>query len=132
MYEQQGFQPPSGLCKPALRNQAALNTLLNHHMAQQEAQAGALPATELIAAADELTDLAPHAAKVDLLRHSHALHQEDYLAAVDSLYKYFDYSTGTLGCLLHICPVPRACQPVCLCIILSCIALLTQAVCRGL
>ena len=94
MYEQQGFEPPPGLHKPALRSQAALDALLNQHMAQQESQSGSQSAAELIAAADELTDLAPHVAKVDLLRHSHAVHQEDFLGAVDSLYKYFDYSTG--------------------------------------
>ncbi|DBA68299.1 TPA: hypothetical protein ACH3X2_013621 [Trebouxia sp. C0005] len=94
MYEQQGFQPPPGLHKTALRNQAALDALLNQQMAQQETQSGKKPAAELIAPADELTDLAPHVTKVDLLRHSHAVCQDDFLAAVDSLYKYFDYSTG--------------------------------------
>ena len=94
MHEQQGFVPPPGLSQPAIRNQAALDALLNNEMAQQERQSGALPAAELVAAADELADLAPNVAKVDLLRHSHALHQEDYLASVDTLYKYFDHSTG--------------------------------------
>ena len=97
MHEQQGFVAPAGLSQPALRNQAALDALVNHEMAQQERQSGSLPATELAAAADELADLAPSVAKVDLLRHSHALHQEDYLASVDTLYKYFDHSTGELA-----------------------------------
>ena len=94
VHEQQGFHAPPGLSKPALRNHTALDALLNHEIAQQESKSGALPAADLVAAADELADLAPNVAKVDLLRHSHALHQEDYLAAVDTLYKYFDYSTG--------------------------------------
>jgi len=98
MYEQQGFQPPPGLHKTALRNQAALDTLLNQQMAQQETKSGSQFAAELIAAADELSDLAPHVTKVDLLRHSHAVCQDDFLAAVDSLYKYFDYSTGESFC----------------------------------
>lgn len=100
MYEQQGFEPPPGLLKPALRNQTALDTLLNHHMAQQDTQSGALSAAELIIAADELTELVSNVPKVDMLRHAHAVHQEDYLAAVDTLYKYFDYSTGKLSLLL--------------------------------
>lgn len=61
-----------------------------------------------MAAADELADLAPHVAKVDLLKHSHALHQEDYLAAVDTLYKYFDCSTGKAASVL---PMPCSRQP---------------------
>ena len=97
MYEQQGFEPPPGLLKPALRNHTSLDTLLNHHMAQQDTQSGALSAAELITAADELTDSGSSVPKVDMLRHSHAVHQEDYLAAVDTLYKYFDYSTGKLS-----------------------------------
>ena len=106
MYEQQGFEPPPGLSRTAPRNPIALDTLLNHHLAQQETKSGALPATELIAAADELTEMAPNVSKVDLLRHSHAVHQEDYLAAVDSLYKYFDYSTGErLSCVWSPEPV---------------------------
>ncbi|KAL3146194.1 hypothetical protein ABBQ32_002900 [Trebouxia sp. C0010 RCD-2024] len=95
IHEQQGFQAPQGLSKPALRNQAALHALLNQEMARQETLSGVLPAADLVAAADELAELAPEVAKVDLLKHSHALHQEDYLAAVDTLYKYFDSSTGT-------------------------------------
>lgn len=94
IHEQQGFQAPPGLSKPALRNQAALHALLNREMARQETLSGVLPAAELVAAADELAYLAPEVAKVDLLKHSHALHQEDYLASVDTLYKYFDSSTG--------------------------------------
>ena len=35
-----------------------------------------------------------HVAKVNLLRRSHALHQEDYLAAVDSLYRFYDHNSG--------------------------------------
>ena len=101
MHEQQGFLVPPGLSQPALRNQAALDALVNHEMAQQERQSGALPATELVAAADELANLAPSVAKVDLLRHSHALHQEDYLASVDTLYIYFDHSTGELDVPAH-------------------------------
>lgn len=111
MYERQGFQPPAGLHKPALRNQAALDALLNHHMGQQETQCGSQPAAKLIAAADELTELAPHVAKVDLLRHQHALHQEDYFTAVDSLYKYFDYSTGEQPCV-KICEFPQQMPPL--------------------
>jgi len=98
MYEQQGFQQPPGLHKTALRSQAALDALLNQQMALQETQSASQSAAELIAAADELTDLAPHVTKVDLLRHSHAVCQDDFLAAVDSLYKYFDYSTGESSC----------------------------------
>ncbi len=94
MYEQQGLEPPPGLHRPALRNQTALDALLNQRMAQQETHSGSQCAAGLLAEADELSDLAPHVAKVDLLRHTHAVHQEDYLAAVDTLYKYFDYGTG--------------------------------------
>lgn len=94
VHEQQGFVAPPGLSQPALRNPAALDALLNHEIAQQERQSGSLPAAELVAAADELSDLAPNVAKVDLLRHSHAIHQQDYLASVDTLYKYFDHSSG--------------------------------------
>ena len=94
MHEQQGFQPPPGLHKPALRNQAALDALLNEHLARQETHAGSQSAAELIASADELTHLAPNVAKADLLRHTHAVHQEDLLTAVDSLYKYYDISSG--------------------------------------
>lgn len=111
IHEQQGFQAPQGLSKPALRNQAALHALLNQEMARQETLSGVLPAADLVAAADELAELAPEVAKVDLLKHSHALHQEDYLAAVDTLYKYFDSSTGEavsvyLKLPLHLHPSP--------------------------
>ena len=101
MHEQQGFVAPLGLSQPALRNQAALDALVHHEMAQQERQSGALPATELVAAADELADLAPSVAKVDMLRHSHALYQQDFLASVNTLYKYFDHSTGELALPAH-------------------------------
>ena len=94
MYEQQGFQPPEVLCQNALRSQSALDALVNKQLAQQDTDSGLKPAAELISVAEELSDLAPHVAKVDLLRHSHALHQEDYLAAVDSLYKFYDHSSG--------------------------------------
>ena len=40
--------------------------------------------------------IARHVERVDLLRHFHALHQEDYLAAVGSLFKFYDHSSGKI------------------------------------
>ena len=93
-YEQQNLQPPSGLHQSALRNTAALDGLLKQQLMQQDTQTGRQTSADLIAAADELAHFAPDTVKLDLLRHSHALQQQDYLSAVDTLYKYFDHSTG--------------------------------------
>ena len=94
VYEQQGIPPPQGLHQPALRNTAALDGLLNQQLAQQDTHTGRQTSADLIASVDQLAQSAPDTVKLDLVRHSHALHQQDYLSAVDSLYKYFDCSTG--------------------------------------
>ena len=93
-HEQQGLEPRSGLHQPALRNAAALDGLLNQQLAEQATQTGRQTSADLLAAAEEMAQFAPETVKLELLRHSHALHQQDYLSAVDTLYKYFDHSTG--------------------------------------
>ncbi|KAK9811686.1 hypothetical protein WJX72_008344 [[Myrmecia] bisecta] len=88
--------PPS-TSRGTLRGRPALDAFLNDKLAQTERQAGRTPSAASDPALDVLEELAPDLAKTFLVKHAGALQQDDYLAAIDSLHKYFDYSAGGPG-----------------------------------
>uniref|UniRef100_A0A0D9Y1J5 Anaphase-promoting complex subunit 5 n=1 Tax=Leersia perrieri TaxID=77586 RepID=A0A0D9Y1J5_9ORYZ len=90
---------PSPTC---LRSRWQLEAYLNQQADVLEKDPSSVPLNSFNATMSQLQKLAPELHRVQFLQYLNALTHDDYVAALDNLHRYFDYSAGMQGLFSHI------------------------------
>ncbi|KAM0827131.1 hypothetical protein ACQ4PT_068397 [Festuca glaucescens] len=77
-----------------LRSRWQLEAYLNQQADILEKDPSSVPLNSFNATMTQLQTLAPELHRVQFLQHLNALSHDDYVAALDNLHRYFDYSAG--------------------------------------
>lgn len=80
-----------------LRSRWQLEAYLNQQADILEKDPGSVPLNLFNATMTQLQTLAPELHRVQFLQYLNALYHDDYVASLDNLHRYFDYSAGMQG-----------------------------------
>ncbi|CAM0948641.1 unnamed protein product [Alopecurus aequalis] len=80
-----------------LRSRWQLEAYLNHQADILEKNPSSVPLNSFNATMTQLQTLAPELHRVQFLQYLNALSHDDYVASLDNLHRYFDYSAGMQG-----------------------------------